>query len=260
MTSTPIAGAATAIGRRHSSNEDGHLVTDLVFAVADGMGGHAAGEVASAMVLSRLHDLAGRADLGTESVLATLASVSDEIFHTGVGNTEQWGMGTTVAGLAVVRMAGAPHWLVFNVGDSRVYRFAEGLLTQLTVDHSEVAELVAGGMLTLEEAQRHPRRNVITRALGGREAPEIDVWLFPPDPAERFLLCTDGLSQVVSDDVLASVLDATSDPRGAAEELVALAVAAGAHDDVTAVVIDLLAIDVPAGERTVPRASLAKES
>ncbi|MFC0436448.1 PP2C family serine/threonine-protein phosphatase [Kutzneria buriramensis] len=260
MISTVSAGAATAVGRRHLSNEDGHLVADAVFAVADGMGGHAAGEVASAMALSRLRSLAAQADLSPDSVLAALTGVSEEIFLAGAGNADQCGMGTTVAGLALVRMAGAPHWLVFNVGDSRGYRFAGGVLTQLTVDHSEVAELVAAGTLTLQDAQRHPRRNVITRALGSRPAPEIDVWMFPPDPAERFLLCTDGLCQVVSDAVLAAALGTHSEPRAAAEELIALAVAAGAEDDVTAVVVDLQADLARADERTVPRASLPKES
>jgi protein phosphatase len=259
MISNPVAGAATATGRRHESNEDGHLVADVVFAVADGMGGHAAGEVASAMALSRLRGLAERTDLGTESVLAELTDVSDEIFAAGAGNAGQQGMGTTVAGLAVVRMAGAPHWLVFNVGDSRVYRFADGLLTQLTVDHSEVAELVATGTLTPREAQRYPRRNVITRALGGRRAPEVDVWVFPPDPAERFLLCTDGLFHVLTDEVLSVPLGTHPDPAAAAEELVAMALAAGADDDVTAVVVDLAAVDARADERTVPRVSLTRE-
>jgi protein phosphatase len=260
MTLTVIAAAATATGRRHTSNEDGHLVGDVVFAVADGMGGHAAGEVASAMALSRLHQFVGRTDLDAESVLAALTGVSDEIFLAGVGNTEQRGMGTTVAGLAMVRMAGAPHWLVFNVGDSRVYRFAGGVLTRLTADHSEVAELVAAGTLTADEALRYPRRNVITRALGGRQTPDIDVWMFPPNPVERFLLCTDGLYQTVPDDVLTAVLDAHPEPGAAAEELVATAVAAGADDDVTAVVVDLAAVDGRMDDRTVPRASLPKES
>jgi serine/threonine protein phosphatase PrpC len=260
MISTVTAGAATAAGRLSLSNEDGQLVTDAVFAVADGMGGHAAGEVASAMALSRLRELAGRPDLGPESVLAVLTSVSEEIFLAGTGDVEQRGMGTTVAGLAVVRMAGAPHWLVFNVGDSRVYRFAGGALTQLTVDHSEVAELVAAGTLAPQDVRHHPQRNVITRALGSRQAPEIDVWMFPPAPAERFLLCTDGLCQIVADEVLAVALGTHSEPRAAAEELVALAVAAGAHDDATAVVVDLWTDLARVEERTVPRASLAKES
>lgn len=260
MISSAEVGVATATGPQHVSNEDSLLVTEMVFAVADGMGGHAAGEVASGMALSRLRRLGGRSDLTVESVAAALGGASNEIFQAGSGNAEQQGMGTTVAGLALVQVAGAPHWLVFNVGDSRVYRFAGGGVTQLTVDHSEVAELVAAGTLTSQAAARHPRRNVITRALGGREAPEVDVWVFPPDPAERFLLCTDGLCSVLADDGLTAILAAYPDPQDAAEKLVALAVVTGAQDDVTAVVVDLPATPGNTDERTIPRVNLTRES
>ena len=103
-------------------------------------------------------------------------------------------MGTTATGLAVVNAGGSDHWAVFNVGDSRVYRHLDGRLRLVTVDHSEVQELVDAGLITEAEAGRHPLRNVVTRSLGSEPAPVVDVWVFPPHPGERFVICSDGLS------------------------------------------------------------------
>jgi protein phosphatase len=147
-------------------------------------------------------------------------------------------MGTTVSGIAVVTEDGAPRWAVFNVGDSRVYRFADGELVQVTVDHSEVQELVDAGLLDPDEAARHPLRNLLTRALGSRELSEVDVWVLEPQPGERFLACTDGLTGELDDDAIAGILAAEDDPQAAAEALVAAAVSAGGRDNVTAVVVD----------------------
>jgi PPM family protein phosphatase len=127
---------------------------------------------------------------------------------------------------------------VFNVGDSRVYRFADGAVAQLTTDHTEVAELVAAGDLTEEEARGHPLGNVLTRALGIVPAPEPDIEVFAASGAERFLICSDGLTLELDDAAIAAVLAATPDPAEAAERLVAAAVAAGGRDNVTAVVVD----------------------
>jgi PPM family protein phosphatase len=150
----------------------------------------------------------------------------------------QAGMGTTLTGLAIIDRSGDPRWLVFNVGDSRVYRFADDELTQLTVDHSEVEELVAAGRLSAAQAKEYPRRNVVTRSLGLVPAPAADVWVLAPAAPERFLVCSDGLTLELSDDSIAAVLRAESDPQRAADRLVAVTLDAGGRDNVTVLVID----------------------
>ena len=141
-------------------------------------------------------------------------------------------MGTTVAGLGLVCIAGSDHWVVFNVGDSRVYRFVGDALVQMTVDHTEVAELVAAGAVAAADAHTHPRRHVVTRALGSDPAPEPDVWVFPPTAGERFLICSDGLFLELSEAEIVDVLRAEPSPQRVADELVRRAQAHGGRDDV----------------------------
>jgi protein phosphatase len=148
-------------------------------------------------------------------------------------------MGTTVTGIALVDHFGSPHWLVFNVGDSRVYRLDDGGVRLLTHDHSEVQELVDAGRLTDAQARVHPLRNIVTRSLGTDPAPEMDVWLFPPNPGDSFLLCSDGLTNELDD---AGILDLWRNRRSAsaataADSLVEAAVDAGGRDNVTVVVV-----------------------
>jgi len=209
-----------------------------LFAVADGIGGHAAGEIASELAVLRLGRLGGLADLGPEIVRACLGMANQEILDSAAGNPARAGMGTTVAGLALVQFAGADHWVVFNVGDSRVYRFVQNELDLLTVDHTEVAELVASGAISEDEALRHPRRNVVTRALGTDPAPEVDLWILPPTPGERFLICSDGLTLEVSEATIAAVLRSERDVDQAARTLIRLALEAGGRDNVSVVVVD----------------------
>jgi protein phosphatase len=128
---------------------------------------------------------------------------------------------------------------VVNVGDSRTYRMAGGVLEQVTVDHSEVAELVASGIVPAEEASRHPRRNVVTRVLGGGSSQvEPDVWLLPVSPGDRMLVCSDGLTDELSDARIEAELRAADAAQPAADRLVAAALAAGGHDNITAIVVD----------------------
>jgi protein phosphatase len=134
--------------------------------------------------------------------------------------------------------------MVFNVGDSRVYRLAAERVEQLTVDHSEVQELVLAGVLTPEQARSHPRRNVVTRALGGGPDLAADHWLLPATRGDRFLMCSDGLFGELADAVIAPLL-AFPDPQRAAEALVAAANDAGGHDNVTALVVDVESSDSP---------------
>ncbi len=248
------AGAASDVGLVRSSNEDSSFVGSALFAVADGMGGHAAGEVASAMAVEHLRALDERGDLRPDDIRTTLTEANTAIRAAGAEHPEQAGMGATVTGLGLVGFAGSPHWVVFNIGDSRVYRYANGTLTLLTVDHSEAAELVAAGRLTAEEARYSRFRNVITRALGVHTVTEPDQWVFPPVAGERFVLCSDGLTGELADDEIAGVLRDVPDAELAAGELVRRAVSAGGRDNVTVVVVDYGVGGAESGD-TVPRSA-----
>lgn len=255
MTGTLVVaiGGGTHTGRVRAANQDSWFVADRVHVVADGMGGHAAGEVASAIAVARLAELADRSPLRPDDVRAAIAEADAAITATAAEHPDKAGMGTTVTGLCQVQVAGSAHWLVFNVGDSRLYRFADGALTQLTEDHSHVAELVAAGEITAEEAREHPLGNIVTRSLGSPVAAEPDLRVFPPVPGERFLICSDGLTGEITDDLIAQVLAEESEPQAAVDRLIALALAAGGRDNVTVVVVDHLAVRGEPAGTTAPR-------
>lgn len=229
-------GAATHVGRVRELNEDALVAEGLVFAVADGMGGHAAGEVASTIAALTLRDLSSRHPLRSDDVVDALRESNRRILKAATA-PETDGMGTTVAGLTVVRTGGADHWCVFNIGDSRVYRFLGNRMSQITHDHSEVRELLDAGLITPDEAERHPMRNVITRSLGTDPAPVPDLWVFPPHQGERFVICSDGLSNEVSDRDIMVALRTHDDPQAAADALIEAALRSGGRDNVTVVVV-----------------------
>lgn len=230
-------GSATDVGRVRQVNEDALLAQPPVFLVADGLGGHEAGEVASRIVAEEVGRLAGRDDLAVKDVTGALEAAGVRVRElTGPGGGAL-NAGTTATGIAAVRDDGEPRWLVFNVGDSRVYRFAERL-EQLSIDHSLVQELVDDGLLSPEQARHHPQRNVITRAIGGVERSDPDLRLVAPASGARWLLCSDGLTNELSDDQLAGVLRAVPDPQSAADRLVREALEAGGHDNIAVVVVD----------------------
>ncbi len=244
-------GAATAIGRVRRVNEDSYLALPPLYAVADGMGGHGAGDLASALAIETLAARARLGPLSAEAVLTALDDAHLAIIQNGAAD----GMGTTVAGLAALETAGGHHLMVFNVGDSRVYRAAGGRLDQVTVDHSEVQELVLAGALTRDQARTHPRRNIVTRALGSGHALRPDHWLLPAIAGDRYLLCSDGLFNELPDDRIVSLL-AAGDPQRAATMLVAAADDAGGHDNITVVVVDVDVDDEAADGDTTPRDQL----
>ncbi|UQX86640.1 protein phosphatase 2C domain-containing protein [Jatrophihabitans telluris] len=241
-------GSATDVGRVRELNEDSVWAGPTLFVVADGMGGHAAGEVASDIAVSEFRRLSEQRPLSAEDIVAALRQANDRILEAGRQRRERSGLGTTVTGLGLVAAGGSTQWAVFNVGDSRVYRFADNLLSQLTVDHSAVQELVTAGELRREEARFHPRRNVVTRSLGSQPAPAADVWLFPPSPGERFLICSDGLTGELDDAEIARVLFDEPDPQRAAVALVEQANNAGGHDNTTVVVVDVADVDAVAAD------------
>jgi len=238
------SGWATDVGRVRDHNEDSLIADGMVFAVADGMGGHAAGEVASRIAVEALATLAEHPPTRTEDVADVLREANDAILQSQEHDPEQRGMGTTVAGLTVVDAGVQEHWVVFNIGDSRVYRLADNRMSMVTRDHSEVRELMDAGLIDAAEAARHPLRNVITRSLGSDPAPSPDVWVLPPTAGERFIVCSDGLSNELDDREIMLVARQHDDPQVAADQLVAAAVRAGGRDNVSVVVV---AVDAGAG-------------
>ena len=237
-------GAATDVGRVRTLNEDAFVARPPLFVVADGMGGHDAGEVASALTIGRLESLCGAGP-------TTIDAVSDEMHHINglltaarPGGPDGPTMGTTAVGLALVEHVGALNWLLFNVGDSRAYRVFAGAMVQLSRDHSHVQDLVDRREITAEEARRHPHRNVVTRALGADPTVEPDYWVRPLLAGERFVLCSDGLSGEVTDADIEAILTGTGSPDDAATALVDRALAGGGRDNVTVVVVDV--VEVPA--------------
>ncbi|MCU1536563.1 MAG: Protein phosphatase [Humibacillus sp.] len=243
-------GLASAVGRVRQHNEDTAASRGTVHVVADGMGGHAAGEVASRIAAQTIVELADRPTLHLHDIVAQVEEANRRILASAARHPEQTGMGTTVAGLALVSGGGARHWVVFNVGDSRVYRCLDGELRQVTADHSEVWELVERGLLTPEEAAHHPGRNIVTRSLGREPMAAVDTWVFPPCPGESFVICSDGLSNELTREQMESILARHPQAPDAAEALVEAAVEAGGRDNVTAIVVQL-----PGEERLVEQLS-----
>jgi len=241
-------GAATSVGRVRQVNEDSYLAVPPLFVVADGMGGHGSGDLASRIAIEEMSACVALRPLFAEAVLTALQHANQHIIERDAASK----MGTTVTGLAALETAGGDHLMVFNIGDSRVYRLAGNRLEQLTVDHSEVQELVLAGVITREQARTHPRRNVITRALGSDSGLLPDHWLLPAVGGDRYLVCSDGLFSELPDEVILPLLAAGS-PQQAAESLVAAANDAGGRDNVTVVVVDIDADDDGADEATLPR-------
>ncbi|NLJ53044.1 MAG: Stp1/IreP family PP2C-type Ser/Thr phosphatase [Intrasporangiaceae bacterium] len=237
---TPLvirAGAQTDVGRVREHNEDNFVVEDRLFAVADGMGGHAAGEVASAIAVDIVGDVVENDPIRPDDLKNALSDAHERILGSVDDHPERRGMGTTMTGVAVVSAFGSDHWAVFNVGDSRVYRVVDGRLHQVTVDHSEIQELLSAGLITEAEARVHPGRNVITRSLGMSYPMEPDLWVFPPAEEEIFLICSDGLTNEVSESDIAVILEAEDDPQAAADRLVHEARLGGGRDNITVIVV-----------------------
>ncbi len=250
-------GGATNVGRVRSINEDNYLARDDVglWAVADGMGGHRGGQVASEIACAAL----GRAfaDRTVEGLVDAIDQANAAVFEAGSDNPDLSGMGTTVVALAVVDERGDEVLAVANVGDSRVYRLAGNDLDQLTEDHSLVADLVRQGSLSPEEAAVHPQRNIVTRVLGVNDDVPVDIVTVEPHRGDRYVLCSDGLFNEVPEPAIADVLHRIDDPPAVAEELVRLAVEGGGRDNVTVVVVDV--ID-DGGRAEVASAALADET
>jgi protein phosphatase len=237
-------GVATDTGNVRPQNEDAYVASDQLFAVADGMGGHNAGEVASALATTLLLERAVGQTLTPEWFVEAITSINRTIHESAAESTERRGMGTTICALALVKPQGEttePQQVALaNVGDSRIYLARAGTFRQLSVDHSYVQELVTEGLITEEEARVHPRRNIVTRALGIDDRVAVDSWLIPLFSGDRFILCSDGLVDEVPTADIAALAAQQKEPQIIADALVALAKRNGGRDNITVVVVDAI--------------------
>ncbi|MCH5645611.1 MULTISPECIES: PP2C family serine/threonine-protein phosphatase [unclassified Gordonia (in: high G+C Gram-positive bacteria)] len=230
--------AACNVGRVRETNEDAALAMPGIYLLADGMGGHDSGELASEAALLTLSEAPAAGDINdTQVALNDLLALAQQ--RIGAIDTESdRRAGTTATGVVLVTDEGRPHWLVVNIGDSRTYRYQNGTLNQLTTDHSQVQEFIEAGFLTPEQARTDPRRNVITRALGaGMIDPIADFRSTPAYPGDVLLICSDGLTGELPDEEIADILREAGNSEQAAQRLVDAALALGAHDNVTVIVV-----------------------
>ncbi|MEJ3404545.1 protein phosphatase 2C domain-containing protein [Rathayibacter sp. YIM 133350] len=238
--------ALTDTGHRREANEDSYMAQSPIFAVADGMGGHSAGDFASAAVVTRLAEHGTREWVDPAGLEQSLRLAVDDMGRGG-GVTDA-GTGTTVTGVALTRTREGVAWLVFNIGDSRVYLLSHGVLEQLTTDHSIVQELVDAGHISREEAETHPHSNVITRAVGFHEVPIPDYRLIAVEEGTRLLICSDGLTKELTPYGIRHFLMSTETAEDATRQLVDAALGNGGRDNVTAIVVDVLGVTGAAPE------------
>jgi protein phosphatase len=239
MATTGKSAAVSHVGKIRSNNQDSGYAGTHLFVVADGMGGHAGGDVASAIAVKRIAETDRQyaspndAEFALRSaLLAANSLLAETVFEHG----ELTGMGTTVSGILRVGNSVA----LAHIGDSRVYLFRDGQLKQITADHTFVQRLVDSGRITPEEAAVHPRRSVLMRVLGDVDAsPEIDTAVLETRPGDRWLICSDGLSSYVTDDKMQAALASIPTAQGAAERLVKESLDQGAPDNVTVVIVDI---------------------
>lgn len=235
--------ARTDVGRVRSQNQDSVLAGPGLFVVADGMGGHADGAAAAARVVEALTPLQHELPLSRERLCRGVQEAAAAVVSLSSHNRAE--PGSTLTALALGRGAdGAVCWLVANVGDSRTYRWAGGRLDQLTKDHSQVQELLDAHIIDADQARVDPRRNILTRAIGAGLAGPASPDVFAVETsAARFMLCSDGLTNEVDDATVREVLATAPDPAAAADRLLELALAAGARDNVTVIVVDTAPTD-----------------
>ena len=224
-------GSRTDVGCVRDHNEDSLVVAPPLFAVADGMGGHAAGEVASEIAVNVLAELAPK-DLDGAALEHAVEEANHEIIRAARDGRGREGMGTTLTAC----MLENERLIIAQVGDSRAYLLHHGKLQQLTRDHSLMADMIEAGQLTPEEARHHPQRSVITRALGSDPNTRPDMYEINVETGDRLLVCSDGLSSMIEDEQIEAVMRRVPDPQRCASQLANEAIAAGGHDNVTVIV------------------------
>lgn len=227
----------TDTGRRREANQDAVLTSFPLFVVADGMGGHIGGEIASTSTVDRLRAMVEDGTVTPKAIeKALVRAVKDIVSHP---ETTDEGTGTTLTGVFLDTTQHPPHWVTLNIGDSRVYLLRDDDLTQITTDHSVVQELVAAGRLSPEEAENHPYGNVITRAVGPSENAKPDYVRLDVVDGDRFVICSDGLTKELTDYGIRHFLDENADPADAVRAMLDAALENGGRDNITIVVLDV---------------------
>ena len=233
----------THTGRRREVNQDAFLTIFPLFVVADGMGGHIGGEIASASTVDRLKSVADAGVVTAKTIeKALIKAVKDIAGHT---ETTDDGTGTTLTGVYLETDGDHPHWVTLNIGDSRVYLSRDGELAQITTDHSVVQELIASGRLSPEEAENHPYGNVITRAVGPSESVAPDYVRLDVIDGDRFVICSDGLTKELTDYGIQHFLTENADPSDATSAMMDAALENGGRDNVTIIVLDVAVTSSP---------------
>lgn len=235
-----VSAAATHVGHVRATNEDSILNAPPIYLVADGMGGHNAGEVASAIAVEEFEKLTIQENVTVEQLGEALRSAATRIGE--LGGESTLGAGTTVAVVATMVLDGVGYWVVLNLGDSRVYRLSGEIFEQVSVDHSVVQELMDRGELTAEQAKIHPYRHMVTRALGAGPESDPDYWLIPAEAGDRMLICSDGLTGEVDDTAIERLLRSPADVRTLSQDLVGRALDGGGHDNVSVVVVEAVEV------------------
>jgi protein phosphatase len=227
----------TDVGLRRDTNQDSFFAEYPLFIVADGMGGHAGGEIASQRTIARLEALLAEGQVnrpGIESALELV--VGDIAAHP---ETTDEGTGTTLTGVFLEADGDDLHWVALNIGDSRVYLLREDRLVQVTTDHSVVQELIAAGKISPDEAEGHPYSNVITRAVGASELTAPDYVTIDVRAGDRFVICSDGLTKELTDYGIQHFLNENDDPGAAVDAMLAAALENGGRDNVTLVIVQV---------------------
>lgn len=228
-------GGRTDRGRVREDNQDAFLADQTVFVVADGMGGHSYGALAAQFAVESVAPLVGMPAVTDTHVHQCLVAANERIAS--IDPTSRTPAGTTFTGVFATEQDGVPCWLVVNVGDSRTYLLRDRELKQITVDHSEVQELIDAGVITAAEAADHPHRNIITRALGLGGSSREDLWMVPMAAGDRVLVCSDGVTKELPDARLWQFLSAPDRSDVVASGIVSAALEAGGSDNATAVVV-----------------------
>lgn len=246
------SASATSVGKVRQVNQDLALEARILFGVADGMGGHVGGEVAARTAIETLRNSFGQVSGPPEigDLVNAVGAANLAVWNHALSSPDLRGMGTTLTAMALVTEASATEIALVNVGDSRAYRLRGDTFSQLTSDHTLVEEMVRKGELSARDAASHPRRHVLTRALGIEPDVEVDAWLVRPAAGDRLLLCSDGLINEVDDSEIATVLGSLDDPADAAMELVNMALENGGSDNVTVVIVDVEGEDDAAPDDT----------
>jgi PPM family protein phosphatase len=231
------AAAATDIGKARARNEDSHMmsVERGLFAVADGMGGHVAGDIASRTAIEALIAALPESPISTELMIAAVSAANTSVWQAAAEDSAKYGMGTTLTALAFD--AKQSQCVIGHVGDSRAYRLRNQRLEQLTHDHTAAQQLIDRGQLNKEDGRGHPLSSMLYRSLGTRPVVDVDVASAEVERGDLYLICSDGLTGMVGDDVLIQLLQSQNDLEAICRDLVAAANANGGTDNITAVLI-----------------------